>query len=98
MAVKTSHNAQARIDTRLSKEQKEFFEKAARLGGFRNLTEFVLTTVQEKAREIVSEREQILASERDAKILFDALINPPEPNVALKDAAKKYKEKLTRRN
>lgn len=96
MTVNTLNKAEARFDTRLPKEQKELFEKAAKLGGFRSLTDFVISTVQEKAREIVSEREQILASERDAKIFFEALMNPPEPNSALKAAAKKYKEKLSR--
>ncbi len=32
----------ARFDTRLPKEQKEYFEYAANLGGFRNLTEFIV--------------------------------------------------------
>ena len=43
----------ARFDTRLPKEQKDFFEFAANLGGFRTLTEFVIVSVQEKAKEIV---------------------------------------------
>ena len=43
----------ARIYTRLPKEQKDFFEKAARLGGYKSLTDFVVITVQEKAYEII---------------------------------------------
>lgn len=46
----------ARFDARLTKEQKLFFEKAAYLGGFRSLTDFVVLTVQEKAKEIVQEK------------------------------------------
>ena len=34
--------SQARFDTRLSKKQKELFEYAATVGGFRNLTEFIV--------------------------------------------------------
>ena len=56
---------QSRFDARLPKEQKQFFEKAAYLGGYRNLTDFVIRVVQEKAKEIIKEKELVIASERD---------------------------------
>jgi uncharacterized protein (DUF1778 family) len=43
----------ARFDTRISLEQKTLFERAALLGGYRNLTDFVVATVQSKAKEII---------------------------------------------
>ena len=43
----------SRFDARLPKEQKEFFERAANLGGYRSLTDFIMLTVQEKAKEII---------------------------------------------
>jgi uncharacterized protein (DUF1778 family) len=82
----------ARFDTRVSEEQKELFELAASLGGFRNFTEFVISALQEKAKIIIEEHKAILASEKDRKIFFDALINPPKPNDSLKTAAKRYKK------
>lgn len=81
---------QARFDARLSKEQKQFFEKAAYLGGFRSLTDFVMLTVQEKAREIVQEREQIIASKRDGQLFFDAITKPKKPSKTLKNALEDY--------
>ncbi len=39
MKMPTSDHA--RFDARLPKAQKEFFEKAAFLGGFRSLTDFI---------------------------------------------------------
>jgi len=36
----------------------------------------------------------ILSSKKDAKIFFDALMNPPKPNEALKKAVKRYKCKI----
>ncbi len=81
---------QARFDARLPKEQKEFFEKAAFLGGYRNLTDFVIRVVQEKAKEIVKEREQIIASERDSQIFFNAISNPQKPSENLKKALEDY--------
>lgn len=81
---------QARFDARLPKEQKQFFEKAAHLGGFRSLTDFVLSAVQEKAKKIIQENEQIIASDRDAQIFFDAIIKPKKPSKTLKSALEDY--------
>lgn len=82
----------ARFDTRLSKEQKKLFEYAASLEGFHSLSEFVILTVQEKAKKIIKEHNTLLASQRDKEIFFDALLNPKEPNNNLKAAAKRYKK------
>lgn len=91
MATKEINTKNARFDTRLPKEQKIFFEKAARLGGYRSLTDFVVITVQEKAKEIISERERIIASKKDSEIFFDAILNPKPPNEALVKAANEFK-------
>ena len=91
MTTKETNTKSARFDTRLSVEQKKFFERAAQLGGYRNLTDFVVATAQEKAQEIILERERIIASEKDAEIFFDALINPKGPNNELLRAADEYK-------
>ncbi len=84
----------ARFDARLPQEQKEFFENAAKIGGFRNLTDFVLQAVQEFAKKIVEENQKILSSEEDRQVFFDALMNPPSPNKNLKEAVKRYREAL----
>ena len=82
----------ARFDTRLSTDQKEFFEYAASLAGFKSLSEFVISAVQEKASFVVKQNEQILANERDREIFFDALLNPPKPNAQLLKAAQEHRE------
>jgi len=86
---------QARFDIRLPKEQKLFFEKAAALGDYRNLTDFIVQSVQEKAREIIKERERIIASEKDCEMFFSAITMPQSPNKALCQAADKYKSHLS---
>ena len=83
-------NAISRFDTRLPAEQKEFFEYAANIGGYRTLTEFVLFSVQSKADEIVERHRAILASKNDQTIFFDAIMNPPSPSKKLRAAMKKY--------
>ena len=94
MATKEIKQNKARFDTRLSKEQKLFFERAAQIGGYRSLTDFVVLTVQEKAKEIISKKEQIIASEKDSEIFFNAITNPPKANKNLINAANEYKALL----
>ncbi len=81
----------ARFDAKIPTAQKELFEYAASLGGFRTLTDFIINTVQEKASAIIQEHNIILASEKDREIFFDALMNPSGPNEKLRNAAEQYK-------
>jgi len=82
----------ARFDTRLSIEQKEFFEYAASVGGFRNLSEFVIHSAQEKAKKILEDHNRILATKQDQEVFFDAIMNPSHPNERLQKAATRYKQ------
>jgi len=86
----------ARFDTRLSKEQKMFFERAAILGGYRNLTDFVILTVQEKAKEIIKESELTLVSLKDSEIFFDAIVNADKPNDELVSATQQYNDLVSK--
>jgi len=79
-----------RFDTRLTKEQKELFEFAATIGGYRSLTEFVLVSVEERAKKIVEEHNLILSSKKDQEIFFNAIIEAPKPNESLKNAGERY--------
>lgn len=83
----------ARFDARLSFEQKDLFERAAELGGFKNLSDFIISASKKEAEKIIENSEKILASNRDKKIFFNALINPAEPNENLISAKNNY-EKL----
>ncbi|GHT76358.1 hypothetical protein AGMMS50262_14340 [Bacteroidia bacterium] len=94
MITKTMTDKSTRFDTRLPKEQKLYFEKAVQLGGYRSLTEFFISTALEKAKKIISEREQIIASQRDSEIFFNALLNQNKPNDYLIEAANEYKHRL----
>ncbi len=76
----------SRFDTRLPKEQKEYFEYAASIGGFRNLTDFVVHSAQVHAIAIVEKHNTILATKKDQEIFFNAIMQPSKPNVNLKKA------------
>ncbi|MBL4734344.1 MAG: DUF1778 domain-containing protein [Flavobacteriales bacterium] len=82
----------SRFDTRLPKEQKDLFEYAASLGGFRTLTEFVMFSAREHAKKIIEDHNKVLASNKDQKIFFNAMVNPKKPNSNLKNAALNYKK------
>lgn len=90
METKELNKKNARFDTRLSKEQKVFFEKAARIGGYRNLTDFVVSVVQEKAKKIITENERIIASQQDAELFFEAVLNSKAPNKELRKVADEF--------
>ncbi|MDO3641588.1 DUF1778 domain-containing protein [Mucilaginibacter sp. L3T2-6] len=82
----------ARFDAKIPRAQKELFEYAASIGGYRTLTDFIINAVQEKANVIIREHDTIIASERDRATFFEAFTNPPEPNEKLKEAAVFYKK------
>ena len=84
----------ARFDGQLPSEQKEYFEHAAEIGGFRTLTEFVFSSAQEKADEILDRHKMLLETERDREVFFSALMNPPEPNAKLRQAAQEHMEDI----
>lgn len=85
--------SKARFDARLTLEQKRVFEQAASLGGFRNLTDFILRAVQEKAEELIAESERIVASQRDSELFFKAITGQVKPNKRLAAAAKAYRDR-----
>jgi uncharacterized protein (DUF1778 family) len=90
--VKTSQSA--RLDIRLTQEQKEHFEFMAQLGGYKTLTDFMLFSAQKEAKRIQKEKGTILSSVKDWEIFIDAMLNPPKPNAALRRAFKRYNKAI----
>lgn len=82
-----------RFDTRWTKEQKERYERAAVIGNYSSLSAFVNAAIEEKAEQIEIKEFQVLASEEDRKVFFDAISKSIKPNDALKSAADDYENK-----
>jgi uncharacterized protein (DUF1778 family) len=82
--------AMTRFQTRLTKEQKDLFEYAAKLGGYSTLTEFVVVAVQERAKIIIEDQGDMILTIHDQEIFFNEIINPTGPNKALETAANRY--------
>jgi uncharacterized protein (DUF1778 family) len=81
-----------RINARVPREQKQLFEHAAQIGGFRSLTDFILDAAQQRADSIIREHHTILASKRDQQIFFQAITTPSKANEQLQKAAAYYKK------
>jgi uncharacterized protein (DUF1778 family) len=82
--------AEDRIDARLPAETKQLIERAAVITGV-TLSDFVISRAYEAAAAIVREHDTWVLSRRESKAFVDTLLNPPEPNQALKAAAARYK-------
>jgi uncharacterized protein (DUF1778 family) len=91
MNPKTTNKAM-RFDVRLPMEQKLFIEKAAHLGGYRSLTEFIVSIAMEKAKEIVVKNEQMIVSQRDSDLFFKTIMQQSMPNQELVDAVDEYNQ------
>jgi uncharacterized protein (DUF1778 family) len=68
----------ARLEARVTIEQKQLMERAAGLRG-QNLTEFIISTLAEASVQIVKDGEFIELTNRDRQVFADALLNllPP---------------------
>jgi uncharacterized protein (DUF1778 family) len=80
---------QARIEAQVSPRQKRLFERAAEIEGV-TLTDFAISSMQRAAANVVQEHTTIELSERNQRTFVEALMNPPKPNEALREAAKAY--------
>jgi uncharacterized protein (DUF1778 family) len=81
----------ARMEARLTDDQKTLFQHAADLSG-RSLTDFVVSSAQEVAARTVREHEVLTLIGRDRQIFADALLHPPSPSKRLRRAAQRYKK------
>lgn len=82
----------ARLEARVSSDQKDFFQHAATLSG-RTLSELVIDSTQEAATKIVQEHEVIRLSREEQVAFVSALLSPSEPGARLKRAVQGYRLK-----
>lgn len=80
----------ARLEARVSNEQKALFQQAALLST-RTLSEFVVASAQEAATRIIEAHESIRLSREDQIRFVSALLNPPAPSDRLRQAAAQHR-------
>ncbi len=81
----------ARLDFRLTREQKQLIEDAACLLG-QTVSDFATRVLVERALELTQRSRVTALSNRDWEFLLRLLDSNAEPNAALKRAAKRYKK------
>ncbi|MBZ9739153.1 MULTISPECIES: DUF1778 domain-containing protein [unclassified Mesorhizobium] len=80
----------ARIEARISPDMLSVVKRAAEIQG-RSVSDFVVAAAQEAAQRTIEETAIIRLSIEDQRALVEAILNPPEPNEALRKAADAYK-------
>jgi uncharacterized protein (DUF1778 family) len=82
----TKTNKNARLEARVTVEQKQLMERAAALRG-QNLTEFMVSVLADAATQTIKDRELIELTARDRLVFAEALLNPASPSArAIADA------------
>ena len=82
---------EARIEARVSEDQKETWERAAAINGL-SLTDFLKAAMQSASVEAIRNNSVLELNERASEAFLQALLNPPAPNEAAKAAVKRYQE------
>jgi uncharacterized protein (DUF1778 family) len=85
----TTKSRDERLEARVSRDQKELFQLAAKLQG-RTLTDFVVASVHDAAVRVIEQNQTIRLGAADSRAFVEALLNPREPNARLKAAAQRY--------
>jgi uncharacterized protein (DUF1778 family) len=80
-----------RISIRLDPDTKQRIEQAAAID-HRSITSFIIASAVASADAILRRGEQMVFSEKDWDTFYQALIHPPKPNTALKNAFAAYRQ------
>ena len=84
----------SRLEARVTPETKSLLQQAADLEG-RTLTDFVIASVQAEAYRVIERHQKLKLSREDSEAFVNALLNPPEPNQALKSAVQRYDQAIS---
>lgn len=82
-----------RLGFRVHAGTKSLVERAAALER-RSLTDFCLMALTEAAQQTITRHENLVFSERDRAVFFNALVHPPKPNARLRRAFRLAKERV----
>ena len=79
----------SRLEARVTPDQKRLIERAAHLRGT-TVTDFVVVSAQQAATETIKEFESLALRDEAREVFVNAIHNPPQPNEALRLAARRY--------
>ena len=86
----------ARLEARVSPEQKALMQRAAALQG-ETLTQFVVHSAQRAAELSIQEHTTLFLTPLETRRFVEALLDPPAPNAALRAAAAQYEQVMAER-
>ncbi|MDD5389020.1 MAG: DUF1778 domain-containing protein [Gallionellaceae bacterium] len=75
----------ARLEARISTDLHAMLKRAAEIQG-RTMTDFVVSAVQDAAKQAIEQAEVIRLSLADQECFAQALLSPPQPAAALERA------------
>ncbi|MER8535412.1 DUF1778 domain-containing protein [Mesorhizobium sp. M1005] len=80
----------ARLEARISPDMLDVVKRAAEIQG-RSVSDFVVAAAQEAAQRTIENTTIMRISLEDQRAMMEAILNPPEPNEALRKAADAHK-------
>mgnify|MGYP001598031606 CR=1 FL=1 len=83
-------NKTARLEARVTEEQKNLLQRAAMLPG-QSLSEFIVNSARDAAVRTISDFELISLTTQERDAFVATLLNPPAPGARLQQAAENYK-------
>lgn len=89
--MKETKSPTARLEARLPLHVHAMLKRAAEIQG-RTLTDFVIAASSEAARQTIEAAEIVRLSVDDQRLFAESILNPPEPNAALRRAFAKHRE------
>ncbi len=96
MSTAKNANKSARIETRVSPEQKELIERAAAYTG-RTVSDFVVTHVEVAAKKVVDKHERLRLDQTQSRLLVEALLSARKPNKNLEHAMENHRKHVESR-
>ena len=83
------HTRTERVQIRIAPEAKRLIERAAALQNT-SVSGFVVNSALDAASHLVAEHERLVLDARDWGVFLDALLDPPEPSAALREATRTH--------
>lgn len=82
-----------RMHLRVDAKTKRKLERAAAYEE-KTVSDFVLSNALAAAERVIELREKITLSDRDWDAFYNALLKPPAPSQKLREAARRYRERV----
>ena len=91
--AEVTDSKRARVHLRVDARSKRTLERATAYEET-TVSRFVLRNAVAAAERVIEARERIVLPSTDWDAFHDALLRPPEPNAALRRAARRYRERV----